>query len=309
MSQPRDHHFLPVFYLNQWAVKGGKLVEYSIKKGKLIPKPVGPGGTGFQRDLYAFPELQPEESQHIERVFFDYADRVASDALQKHLTGDKTPWTAELRSAWSRFVIGIHLRHPDAIAELRVATKAAWDANHGPSQTAYEELRKPEDPATFEEYIEKHFPLTPIKAFLNMIIKVIDNQNLGTHINHMIWGVADLSRAGIPLLTSDRPVEISRLKENGIISIPISPTQLFIAAERRETLASIAQSDPKEVVKSVNKYVTSRARRFVYAPDEKQTTFVEKHMSQGMEPTPLFPNTSKIGQPGFIPSSSPFGSP
>jgi hypothetical protein len=279
MKQPRDHHFLPVFYLKQWAINGGKLVEYSIKNDKLIPKHVGPGGTGFQRDLYAFVELPPEESQHIESVFFDYADRVASDALQRHLTGHTTNWTAEQRSAWSRFIIGIHLRHPDAITELRVAAKAAWDHNHDASQASYEKLRAREDPPTFEAYIEKHSPLTPIKAFLNMIIKLIDNQNLGTHINQMTWGVADLSRAGISLLTSDRPVEISRLKEkNGIISIPISPTRLFIAANNPETLKSIQRSDPKKVVKSVNKFLTSRARRFVYAPDEKQTPFIQTHV-------------------------------
>lgn len=39
MSIPRDHHFIPAFYLRQWCGAGDKLVEYTIKHRKLIPKP------------------------------------------------------------------------------------------------------------------------------------------------------------------------------------------------------------------------------------------------------------------------------
>jgi hypothetical protein len=46
MSIPRDHHFIPAFYLRQWCDHTGKLIEYTIKHGKLISKPVGPSATG-----------------------------------------------------------------------------------------------------------------------------------------------------------------------------------------------------------------------------------------------------------------------
>jgi hypothetical protein len=35
-NTPRDHHFIPVFYLKQWVGPTNKLVEYSIKHDKLI---------------------------------------------------------------------------------------------------------------------------------------------------------------------------------------------------------------------------------------------------------------------------------
>jgi len=41
--------------------------------------------------LYSFPELPPDAAQFLEQVFFDYADRVASDALRNHLAS--TPVT------------------------------------------------------------------------------------------------------------------------------------------------------------------------------------------------------------------------
>ena len=180
MSIPRNHHFLPIFYLQQWAVTGRKVVEYSIKNSKLIVKPVGPDGTGFERNLYSFPELPPQEAQHIETKFFDYVDRVASEALKRHLVPSNKPWNNELVTAWSRFVIGIHLRHPDAIAEIRSAAQAAWNHSGVTAQESYERIRNADDPPLYERYIEKNFPLTPIKARVNMLIKVIDNQSLGT---------------------------------------------------------------------------------------------------------------------------------
>jgi hypothetical protein len=151
MNLPRDHHFIPAFYLKQWAGPDGKLIEHTRKGGKLIAKRVGPHSTGYERDLYAFPELPLHAAQFIEQVFFAYADQKASDALDNHLALAAFPWTSELVSAWSRFVIAIHLRHPDAMPELRVAATSLWHASGVDCQTRYDATRKPTDPPTFDE--------------------------------------------------------------------------------------------------------------------------------------------------------------
>jgi hypothetical protein len=134
MSIPRDHHFIPAFYLRQWGDHTGKLIEYTIKHGKLISKPVGPNATGYEFDLYAFPELPLDQSQFIEQNFFDYADRTASDALRLHLTSNAAGWTPELISAWSRFVNALHLRHPDTKPELCAGAQALWEGSGKASQ-------------------------------------------------------------------------------------------------------------------------------------------------------------------------------
>src|SRR5260370_30739780 len=92
VSIPRDHHFIPAFFLAQWAGPNGKLIEYTIKYGKLIAKPVGPRATGFEAQLYSFPELPPDVAQFLEQKFFDYADLVAADALKLHLSGSSARW-------------------------------------------------------------------------------------------------------------------------------------------------------------------------------------------------------------------------
>jgi hypothetical protein len=141
-------------------------------------------GHRLSSDLYAFPELPHDQAQFIEQQFFDYADRVASNALQMLLTGDNR-WTSETRSAWSRFVIGLHLRHPDAIPEPCAAARSIWNSNGEEFQRRYELIREPSDPATFDQRVAKIDPLVPIKVEVNAIIRMIDNEKVNGYINNM----------------------------------------------------------------------------------------------------------------------------
>jgi Protein of unknown function (DUF4238) len=304
MNIPRDHHFIPAFYLKQWASSHGKLIEYTRKGGKLIAKPVGPHSTGYERDLYAFPELPPNAAQFMEQVFFAYADQKASDTLDNQLGLASLPWTSELVSAWSRFVIAIHLRHPDAMPELRAAAASIWDASGVDCQARYDATRKPTDPPTFDEYLALRDPLTPVKMRVNLIIKALDNDIVGAHINQMTHAIIDISASPQRLLTSDRPVELLNLKEsNGILSIPISPTKLFVAVNDRAILDKLRRAAPDKIASYVNTYVASRARRFVWAQDTAQERFVEEMMSTKLEPTPLLPNIDRY-EPS-APATSP----
>jgi len=291
VKYPIDHHFIPAFFLAQWADAGEKLVEYTVKNDKLIPKPVGPRATGYEPQLYSFPELPPDAEQFLEQVFFDYADRVASDALKNHLAKKPTPWTTELISAWSRFVIALHLRHPDAMPELREAAKSVWDGSGAAYQAQYEAIKKTEDPPTFDEYLAVRDPLAATKMHVNMIVKVFDNEILGKHLNNMRWGVIDVSASPYRFLLSDRPVTFANLKTpDGMAALPIGPTKIFIAVNTPDQLQRLHALPPREIVHNSNRFSVGRARRFVWAHDQSQTAFIEKHMSKRMEAVPLFPN-------------------
>ncbi len=298
MNAPRDHHFIPAFYLKQWASRDAKLIEYTRKGGKLIAKPVGPRSTGFERDLYAFPELPPHQAQFIEQAFFAYADQKASDALDIHLGLAPSFWSAELTSAWSRFVLGIHLRHPDAMSELRAGAQNIWGVSGQDYQARYEAIREPGYPPTFDEFLEQRDPLTPVKMQVNLILKALDNEVVGAHLNQMKWATIDLSASSLRLLTSDRPVEIFNLKEpNGVLSIPISPTKMFAAVNDEATFAKLRGADPRRIVADINLLIVSRARRFVWAQDSSQDPFIAAQMSTRLEPIPLFPNVGRYEPP------------
>ncbi len=134
-NKPRHHHFIPVFYLKQWTASSTrKVIEYSQPYGKFIPKPVSPDYTGFQRDLYSFPELPPDIAQHIEDVFLRHSDNKAALAHQRILAWDKSPWPPDMMEAWARCIMHMLLRHPDVIVEMRAAASTIWEATGGESQ-------------------------------------------------------------------------------------------------------------------------------------------------------------------------------
>ncbi len=136
-------------------------------------------------------------------------------------------------------------------------------------------------------------PLAPVKMRVNLIVKALDNNILGNHINRMPYAVGFVS---VPrrLLASDRPVQLFRLNEpDGLISMPASPTKLFVAANQSSTFDKLRRTEAHKVVCEVNKFVVSRARQFVWANDQSQERFVENRMSTAMESTPLFPNVGR----------------
>jgi hypothetical protein len=297
MSIPRDHHLVPAFYLGQWCTATPKLIEYSRKHNKLIVKSVGPNATGFAFDLYAFPELPPEQAQFIEQKFFDYADRKATEAFRLLLASHTGKWDPELRNAWSRFLIALHLRHPHVVPELRAAAQAIWTGTGTSAQKGYEAIRSPHHPATFDEYIEATDPLIPVRARLNLIVKAFDNNIVREHINNMHWSVLDLSASSRALLTSDRAVSLYLLKSaKGSVTLPLSPTKLFIAVNERTVFDDLRRMKQRQVVGGVNTHTVARAREFVWADTRSQEAYIAKHMSTKLDPTPLLPNAGRLAQ-------------
>lgn len=298
MNIPHKHHFIPAFFLEQWVGNDGKLFEYSIKNRRVIVKPVGAKATGFEFDLYAFSELPAVEAQFIEQTFFNYADHTASLALDSHLKNAPTSaWDSELISAWSRFVVALHLRHPDAVPELKQAAQDIWNAGGVASQGRYEALKMPDDPATFDEFLAQRDPLTDVKVRVNLIAKTFDNDILGAHLNGMRWAIFDVSAAQLSFLLSDRPVTFYRLREpDGYVALPIGPKKLFVGANHQNTINTLRRIKPDQLVRNSNLYLVKRARRYVWARSESQSDFIKKYMSTEMEPTPLFPNLGAYPQ-------------
>jgi hypothetical protein len=290
MNIPRDHHFIPAFYLKQWTDQSGKLIEYTRKHDKLISKPVGPRKTGYETDLYTFSELPPEAAQYLEQKFFEYADRTASLALDNHLGIRALPWTSELISAWSRFVIAINIRHPDAMPELRAKVQQIWNVRGVTAQKLYDKIKKPEEPAIVDEYLAARDPLIAVKMRVNMIVAALDNDIVLTQVNRMKWAVIDLSASPERLLTSDRPLQYYRLGHpDGVASLPISPIKLFVAVNDEAVLVDLRKAKPRDIARRLNKFIASRARRFVWSRDKSQERFIENNMSTRLEPTPLLP--------------------
>jgi gamma-glutamylcysteine synthetase len=62
----------------------------------------------------------------------------------------------------------VHLRHPDAIPEVRAAAASIWHASGVDCQARYDATRMPTEPPTFDEYLALRDPLPPVKMRVNL---------------------------------------------------------------------------------------------------------------------------------------------
>ncbi len=152
----------------------------------------------------------------------------------------------------------------------------------------YRQIRKPEDPETYEEYISKTgHPAGRASAIAFQTI--IDSPRMGGHLNQMRWSVVTFKNPRHTLLTSDRPIIMTNgiVKPGDHLALPVGPLSLFIASNNVETEDIIKNMDPRQLMAQVNNRVASQARKFVYGTDDSQLRFVANRLGK-MEPsTPL----------------------
>jgi hypothetical protein len=276
-KQPK-HHYVPAFYLKQWAGSPhGRIVEFSRPFKNIVkPRWTSPDGTGYIRGLNLISTLPPEQAERFETVILQKVDGLASSALQKLLSDHKTPWTPKPRSAWTRFLVSILLRNPEALnrAIRYMQNPAGPDADK--SRKIYDEAKGPND-LPFEEFLKLHGK----QAALLAILQLLNNKKLGTHINTMTWSVLILDNVRFPLLTSDRPL----ITTNGVglpnshIIMPLSPTKVFVAINDLAELARLQSLTPKDLAESINLTVVNNAVSYVWATNERQLRFVQNRMS------------------------------
>lgn len=74
MSNPNDHHYLPVFYLKRWTGADSRLVRFHRPYREVVASRPTPKSTGYEKDLYSLDGFQDGERQIIETEFFRPVD-------------------------------------------------------------------------------------------------------------------------------------------------------------------------------------------------------------------------------------------
>lgn len=249
------HHYIPCFYLQQWANKQSRLIEYS-RQGKhnfVRARPTSPKGTGYVRGLNLIPGAPPEVAAFVEVKFMRAVDDWAARALVAFLDSNKEPSLKE-RVGWSRFLYSLILRTPEYIERIR------------------------------QKSLEYKIQTSPQE----LLPTLINSHTVIDHLTRMAWHVADFKNSNLHLLTSDRPL----IMTNGLSSddahlvMPISPTRLFIAVQRHSMFESLKALDTK-LVETSNTIVAQQAIRYVYGIDDSQVFFIAGHLGKKRRSTPL----------------------
>jgi hypothetical protein len=283
VAMPEKHHYIPVFYLKRWADTGGdgRLCIYSRWHARVEARRKHPSATGYGLDLYAVRGADAATEGHLEGRFFSAADFDASRALDIIESGPDAQLDDRLRSGWSRFVMTLLHRNPEAMAKWSVkAAEIAAEAERRFREN-YATLRLPTDPETYEEYQRKpHGHYHAVTAVL-LLQALMDHKDLGDLLNRMAWVVAPL-QSSRSLLTSDRPLVMT----NGLslpgahLAMPIGPRRLFVAANELALAQQIVRQGHDELVSMMNDLVVRQARKFVWGFDNSHLQFVEQRLGE-----------------------------
>ena len=283
-QQSVKHHYIPCFYLRRWAAPDGTLCEFTRPHTVVRPKRTVPEGTGFQPGLYTVTGLAPERQSIIEDDFFRHTDQKASDALAFMLANQDSSadMPSTLRSGWSRFILSLRHRNPESLAELKAKCVAALRDHLPELKASYEDMRGPDDPATFAELKARLEHDAEHKTWAVLLQDVVDSLTVGTFINRMHWSIVTLQGARQRLLTSDRPTFMTNGIEHskGQIILPVGPDQVFVAVTAPEMEGVLRAQDGAKFIRKVNDGCARRAERFVYDTDDRQLRFVEDRLRQ-----------------------------
>ena len=290
MSEPKRHHYIPVFYLKQWMASDKRLCEYSMPFDRVKPKRKHPSSTAYIEGLYTVPGLPPEAAQIMERVFMSAVDNTASSAMQLLLSSrkpDQIPDTAKM--AWARFLYSLILRTPEHLSWAATKLKEMQVEIVDAERDVYLAKRTEHDPPTFEEFREQFLGNPNNTAPTRYLHRFISSGLAVNHIVNMRWSIASLRNTRFPLLTSDRPITMTNgfARSDGHIAIPISPTDLFLAANNADIEKTIHQIPPDEIVATINTRVVEQARKYVYGQDDRQLRFVSNRWGRMTQSTPL----------------------
>lgn len=288
LSKAGDHHYVPQFHLGKWSDQQGKISQWTRIpfNNKLVYKPVTTAATAYVPGLYSLAHVNDEEAQQIEIKLFGKIETAAKPVLDKLISHGPAKLSVEERYWWTIYLNASLLRVPHIVEMVtsRVQERISQDLSQPIPEFDAAKGDRPE--STLYEWASKHAPARVANSGLKVLVDLIQSEKAIDRIIHLRWLVKDVSTGPRRLLLGDNPFErVGDLyKSRTAISIPLSPTHLFIASDAPDILDHFARMPARDVVKANNQSSLINAKRFVYG--EAGRDFIERYLPM------LFPKLS-----------------
>jgi hypothetical protein len=140
----------------------------------------------------------------------------------------------------------------------------------------YEALRGPDDPPTYEEWLDAKGPITP-DLLVRLLRMLIDSANVGGALNTMRWAV-HTAAGRFGFLTGDMPLMISNGlgHKDAFLMLAIAPSRLFIAAHDVEVIKSFTSQTDNALQRGLNDACVCQSRHVIIGEDDSQRSFVDR---------------------------------
>jgi hypothetical protein len=275
MSVPKDHHYLPKWYLRRWSTDD---IVWEFRRvgphGKLNRRQSYTAGTGYQSHLYSSPDLPPELAATIERDFLQQVDDRGAKALKSMEAG--RPYGSREREALVEFLCSMLHRSPGRIRYLEQRLANDLSSN-----------------AIFEGVPENYFRHYALEVFLQLV----QSNSLTDRLEKFTPYVINIGRGGFELMTSDRPLIVSDGLHHceAFVAMPIGPAQMLFLAEQRSVARRFVSRTAKQLSRAVNDAIVRQAENLVISRSGRQARYVERRLGVPDEP---------IAGPLTLPASS-----
>lgn len=287
----QKHHYIPEFYLKQWADQSGRLVEYCRRHfNRVLPRLTHPGGTGYVRGLYSIKGAPPHVKDVFEDKFMMVADGIAAEALRMMIEHNFVP-VGKQKRGWTRFVMSLLYRTPEGVARSYAMVQKYFEGEPLEElRKNYQEWKKPHDPDSPEEYMRMHGGRIVARTTIQHLMEIIESERVSEKIMEMQWHLGRLENLKHSLLTGDRPL----IMTNGLASpeshivMPLSPRHVWIATNRDEETSKIkAMSRTGELALRMNDRIVRQARKFVFGTHHSQLRFIERRLGEKVSCSPF----------------------
>ncbi|UWU75922.1 DUF4238 domain-containing protein [Bradyrhizobium huanghuaihaiense] len=285
----QKHHYLPEFYLKQWAGPDGRLCEYARPYDKVKAQMKHPGGTGYVRGLYTLKGVPPELEDAFENQFLSIADGTAAVALRIMLDDRKIPPMRE-KWAWVRFILTLIHRNPEGVERNFAKLKACFDGERVRELLKdYDKLKQKDDPPTAEEWLERNKDRVAEISKLEVMANVMQSELVGNRLLSMCWHLGRFENLKHTILTSDRPIIMTNgLKaDDSHMVMALSPQHMLVIAATEKVAKEVTSMPSLEIVQTWNDRMARQARKYVYGTNNRHLRFVENRLGEKLVWSPF----------------------
>ena len=313
VREPRKHHYIPVFYQNQFINAKGLLWVYDrcLHTYKELP----PRSVCFEKDLYALkPENAPRD-RRIESLILSYVDGVGSSAIRGLLSG---PPNNQMIQDLAYF-IGVQFNRLPSVgrtvsemwSKIGTGMLRGMTANVGRMQSILERYTRETGKSvavSAESMVEAvrggHIEVVATeRPFLHGIFA--HAVTVRDAIERLDWQILMAPRV-TGFIMCDSPVavvpprgvkDVGFLVPGTVIYFPLNYSHCLRLGEADQSFSHRKVS--KETVRIINYNIAANSERFVMGPEKAQLVSVIKRSESAEEDlTPRFTTESVDGSDG-----------
>ena len=281
MATHIEHHYVPRFLLEQWHTPpDDKLTSFRRVHGQLISHRYKAKSVAKERHLYSMERSQTVPNVKVEKEFWGpHIDDPAAIVHAKMLSKGITGLSLDDKIAWSPFLVSLMLRGPTMIRHIRGRGRDKLSASLHKDRDEFLAIRGNDPEATFQEWVKNHMPDVFDDLGVMTLPELAFSERLNLALLDVKWGIRSVLPAKFDLLIGDRPLIVGGTFETSfIVVLPISPTKIFFAFNKEETLNNMKGLDNDEFVRPANLSTVVSAERYVFATNTRQEQFVQKFL-------------------------------